>query len=243
MQDITVIPPGETKVALRLITFSLTPGEASGVIGASGAGKTSLARVLTGFWQPVSESVRLDGVSLTQFDSDILGTRIGYVPQSVRIFDGTVKENIARLSLDPSDLDVVNAARKADAYEMILRLPQGYDTRISMQNTRLSGGQIQRIGLARALYGDPILLGLDEPNSNLDNDGSVALNNAIRTSKAAGKTVLIMAHRPAAIQFCDKLLMLKDGIRTAYGPRDKVLRATVLNHAEIQRGAAIAGVA
>ena len=118
MQDISVIPPGETKVALRLITFSLTPGEASGVIGASGAGKTSLARVLTRFWQPVSESVRLDGVSLTQFDSDILGTRIGYVPQSVRIFDGTVKENIARLSLDPSDLDVVKAAREADAYEM-----------------------------------------------------------------------------------------------------------------------------
>ena len=119
VQDITVIPPGETKVALRLITFSLTPGEALGVIGASGAGKTSLARVLTGFWQPVSESVRLDGVSLTQFDSDILGTRIGYVHQSVRIFDGTVKENIARLSLDPSDLDVVKAAREADAYEMI----------------------------------------------------------------------------------------------------------------------------
>lgn len=243
VQDLTVIPHGETKVALRLINFSLAPGEALGVIGASGAGKTSLAKVLTGFWQPVSGNVRLDGVSLSQFDPDILGTRIGYLPQSVHIFDGTVRENIARLSLEPSYQDVEKAARAADAHEMILRLPQGYDTHISMQNARLSGGQIQRIGLARALYGDPFLLVLDEPNSNLDNDGSVALNNAIKAAKEAGVTVLIMAHRPAAIQFCDKLLMLEHGIRKAYGPRDEVLRATVLNHAEIQRGAAVAGVA
>ena len=243
VKDLTVVPPDDTKVALRLISFSLAPGEALGVIGASGAGKTTLARALTAVWQPISGSVRLDGISLTQFDPDILGRQIGYLPQTVRIFDGTVKENIARLSSEVCDQDVIRAACDADAHEMILRLPQGYDTQISMQNTRLSGGQLQRIGLARALYRDPVLLVLDEPNSNLDNNGSVALNAAIKTSKEAGRLVLIMAHRPSAIQYCDKLLVLEDGIRKAYGPRDDVLKATVLNHSEVQRGAPLAGVA
>lgn len=150
-------------------------------------------------------------------------------------FDGTIAENIARLDVQPDSASIVEAARKADAHDMIVRLSQGYDTRVSAAGGRLSGGQMQRIGLARALYGDPVLLILDEPNSNLDNAGSMAVNAAIRTMKAEGKSVLIMAHRPAAIQECDLLMVLEDGMRKAFGPRDQVLRDQVKNHTEILR--------
>ncbi len=234
VDQVTVVPPGEHQAALRMVSFKVEPGQAVGVIGPSGAGKSTLARALIGLWRPAAGKIRLDGASLEQYDPDVLGSYIGYLPQQVTLFEGTIKENIARMSQAPDDAAVVRAAQAAAAHDMILKLPDGYDTRVTANGGRLSGGQVQRIGLARALYGDPVVLVLDEPNSNLDNDGSVALNAAIRSSKAAGKCVLIMAHRPAAIQECDMLLMIENGGRRAFGPKDEVLRELVTNHNEIQ---------
>jgi ATP-binding cassette subfamily C protein len=233
VEGLTVGPPGEPVALLRMISFRLPPGQALGVIGPSGSGKSTLAKALTGVWRPLAGSIRLDGAALDQYDPDVLGRLVGYLPQRVTLFDGTIAENIARLDPAPDSARIIEAARKADAHDMIVRLPQGYDTQVSAAGSRLSGGQIQRIGLARALYGDPVLLVLDEPNSNLDNAGSAALNTAIRTMKAEGKSVLIMAHRPAAIQECDLLLVLGEGTRRAFGPRDQVLRDQVQNYAEI----------
>ena len=241
-QNLTVVPPGEAQAVLRMVSFRLEPGQAMGVIGPSGAGKSSLARALIGAWKPAGGKVRLDGAALDQYDPDRLGSYIGYLPQRITLFDGTIAENIARLQKNPDGNAVVEAARKAAAHEMITKLPDGYDTRVQALGGRLSGGQIQRIGLARALYGDPVLLVLDEPNSNLDNEGSVALNLAIAQMKAAGRAILIMAHRPAAIQECELLLMLEDGTRRAFGPRDQVLREMVKNHTEIVRSAGPGGV-
>jgi len=233
VDSISVGPPGERGAILRMLSFSLQPGQAVGVIGPSGAGKSTLAKALTGVWVPLAGTIRLDGATLDQYDPDILGRLLGYLPQRISLFDGTIADNIARLDPQPDSDRVVAAAKKADAHNMIVKLPRGYDTRVSAAGGRLSGGQIQRIGLARALYGDPVLLILDEPNSNLDNDGSVAVNAAIRTFKAEGKSVLIMAHRPAAIQECDLLLVLEEGIRKGFGSRDQVLRELVRNHTEI----------
>jgi PrtD family type I secretion system ABC transporter len=236
LEQVTVIPPGENQATLRMISFVVQPGQAVGVIGVSGAGKSTLAKALTGLWPPTAGKIRLDGASLDQYDPDVLGQYIGYLPQRVALFDGTIKDNIARLSLTPDDAAVIKAAKQAAAHDMIIRLPDGYDTRVSANGGRLSGGQIQRIGLARAMYGDPVVLVLDEPNSNLDNDGSNALNQAIRAMKADGRCILIMAHRPAAIQECDMLLMIENGMRRAYGPKDEVLKEIVKNHREILPG-------
>ncbi|ARU02221.1 type I secretion system permease/ATPase [Yoonia vestfoldensis] len=240
-EQITIIPPGESVAALRMVSFDLGAGQAVGVIGTSGAGKSTLARALTGVWQPAGGQIRLDGAALDQYDPDVLGQHIGYLPQRVQLFDGTIKDNIARMAMLPDDAAVVLAAQKAAAHDMILTLPDGYDTRVSATSGRLSGGQIQRIGLARALYGNPVVLVLDEPNSNLDNDGSLALNAAIRAFKAAGGIVFIMAHRPAAIQECDLLLVIDGGMRRAFGPKDKVLADMVQNHAQITRATAQSG--
>ena len=240
--NLTVVPPGEAQAVLRMVSFKLEPGQALGVIGPSGAGKSSLARALIGVWRPAGGKVRLDGATLDQYDPDVLGSYIGYLPQRITLFDGTIAQNIARLQDKPDAAMVVAAAKKAAAHDMIVKLPDGYDTRVAALGGRLSGGQIQRIGLARALFGDPVLLVLDEPNSNLDNDGSTALNLAIRAMKEAGRCVLIMAHRPAAIQECDLLLVLEDGTRRAFGPRDKVLREMVRNHGDIARSPGPGGV-
>ncbi|MEL7091509.1 MAG: type I secretion system permease/ATPase [Pseudomonadota bacterium] len=239
-KELTVVPPGDRKAAIRSINFDLPPGKAMGVIGPSGAGKSTLARCVTGVWRPAGGSIRLDSAALDQYDPSVLGQHIGYLPQRVQLFDGTIAENIARLATPDAD-KVVAAAKKADAHEMILELPQGYDTRFDAGQQRLSGGQIQRIGLARALYDDPVILVLDEPNSNLDNSGTQALNRAIRQLKAEGRSVMIMAHRPAAIQECDLLLVIDGGVRTAFGPRDEVLKSTVQNHADITRAPKAAG--
>jgi PrtD family type I secretion system ABC transporter len=241
VEQVTVVPPGENLPALRTISFEVKPGQAVGVIGTSGAGKSTLARVLTGVWQPAAGKVRLDGAALDQYDPDTLGQYIGYLPQRVQLFDGTIKENIARMALQPDDTAVVKAAQKSAAHDMILRLPDGYDTRVTANGGRLSGGQIQRIGLARALYGDPVVLVLDEPNSNLDNEGSIALNQAIKTLKSEGSIVFIMAHRPAAIQECDALLVVENGTRRAFGPKDAVMAEMVKNHDEIQRASGKSG--
>lgn len=242
VQQATVIPPGQQQASLRMVSFRLEPGQAIGVIGPSGAGKSSLAKALTGVWRTAGGKIRLDGAAIDQYDPDELGRHIGYLPQQVHLFDGTIAENIARLSPTARDEDIVSAARKAAAHDMILQLPEGYNTRLSMQGVRLSGGQIQRIGLARALYSDPVLLVLDEPNSNLDNEGSLALNTAIRAMKADGKGILIMAHRPAAIQECDLLLVLEGGIAKAFGPRDEILSKMVRNAGEIRAAATPGGV-
>lgn len=239
--QVTAVPPGEQQASLRGVSFAVSPGQAVGVIGQSGAGKSTLARILTGVWAPAVGKIRLDGAALDQYEPDVLGQHVGYLPQRVHLFDGTIKENIARMSMAPDDAKVIIAAKTADAHEMILKLPDGYDTLLSSTSGRLSGGQIQRIGLARALYGDPVIVVLDEPNSNLDNDGSIALNRAIKALKAAGKIVFIMAHRPSAIQECDLLLVLENGIRRAFGPKDAVLAELVQNHGEIQRSSGKGG--
>ncbi len=232
-EQITVVPPGEKAATLRMVSFRVEPGQAMGVIGPSAAGKSTLARVITGIWRAASGSVRLDGAALEQYSNEALGQHIGYLPQEVALFDATVAENIARLSPRPDPQKVVEAAKKAGAHDMILRLPDGYDTRIAAGGGRLSGGQRQRLGLARAMYGDPVILVLDEPNSNLDSIGSDALNRAIQTMKDDGKAVIIMAHRPAAIAMCDTLLILDGGMRKAFGPRDEVLREHLKNYNQV----------
>ncbi|RJL02802.1 type I secretion system permease/ATPase [Paracoccus aestuarii] len=235
VRNLSVAPPGESLATLRGVTFAVAPGTALGVIGPSGAGKSTLAKALIGAWPVGAGSIRLGGATLDQYHPDILGSLIGYLPQQVTLFDGTIAENIARLAEKPDAERVVRAARAAAAHQMILDLPQGYDTLVSQTVGRLSGGQIQRIGLARALYPDPVLLVLDEPNSNLDNTGSEALNTAIRTVKSQGGTVIIMAHRPAAINVCDNLLVLEGGTARAFGPRDKVLEQMVQNASQIRQ--------
>jgi ATP-binding cassette subfamily C protein len=241
-ENVTVIPPGAQQASLRAVSFTLKPGQAMGVIGPSGAGKTSLAKAICGVWAPAGGKMRLDSATLDQYDPDVLGGYIGYLPQTVSLFDGTIAENIARLHPDPDPALIVEAAKKAAAHEMILQQPAGYDTPVSAVGGRLSGGQIQRIGLARAMYGDPVILVLDEPNSNLDNEGTMALNRAIVGMKDEGKSVIIIAHRPAAIQECEMLLMLDQGVRTAFGPREEVLQKMVKNHAEITRSPQPGGV-
>lgn len=243
VSTLTVVPPSGKHAVVRMVSFTVRPGQAVGIIGPSGSGKTCLARALIGVWQPTSGQIRLADATLEQYDPEILGSYIGYLPQNVTLFNGTIAENIARLLPSPDPEQVVDAARRAAAHEMILKLPNGYDTHVSSTGTHLSGGQIQRIGLARALFGDPVLLVLDEPNSNLDSDGSDALNQAIKAMKAAGNAVLIIAHRPAAIQHCDTLLVLEGGARRAFGPRDQVLREMVRNHDELTRAATSGGFA
>ena len=241
-EQVTVIPAGERQATLRMISFDLPAGQAMGVIGPSGAGKSTLAKALTGIWPTAGGKIRLGGAALDQYDPDTLGSHIGYLPQKVTLFDGTIGENIARLQQNADPREIIKAAQKADAHELILRQPEGYDTHISATRGRLSGGELQRIGLARALYGGPVLLVLDEPNSNLDNDGSQALNTAIRTMKAEGGSVIIMAHRPSAIAECELLMVLEQGQRRAFGPRDEVLKGTVANHKSIADSSGPGGV-
>ncbi|MCL4066299.1 type I secretion system permease/ATPase [Pseudomonas sp. GX19020] len=235
VSGLAVLPPGDPRPVLRNVSFRVDPGQAIGVIGLSGSGKSSLARALCGVWPPAAGTVRLDGATLDQYDPDLLGSYIGYLPQRVTLFDGTIAENISRLDENADPAGIVEAAKKAAVHDLILHLPKGYDTQVTSMGGQLSGGQIQRIGLARAFYGNPVMLVLDEPNSNLDNDGSLALNQAIRQAKTDGCAVFIMAHRPAAIQECDLLLLMKDGIVQNFGPRDQVLREAVKNAGDIVR--------
>jgi len=235
VNQVSIIPPGGTAPTLRGVCLQVQPGQAVGVIGASGSGKSTLARALTSIWSASTGQIRLDGATLDQYPPEDLGRYIGYLPQSVSLFEGTVSENIARLDAEADDLAIVKAARAAAAHDMILTLPDGYNTRVSGCSAGLSGGQIQRIGLARALYGDPVLLVLDEPNASLDSDGSLALNKAVNEVKARGGAALIMAHRPSAIKGCDKLLVLSDGAPVMFGPTQEVLRKTLTNYSDLQQ--------
>lgn len=232
VKQVSAVPPGGDNPTLRGVSFELKPGQALGVIGPSASGKSTLARVLTGVWPPIAGAVRLDGATLDQY-GDNLGQHIGYLPQDVTLFEATVAENIARLAENPNAEAVVAAAKKAGAHEMILALSDGYDTMLTGDISRLSGGQKQRIGLARAMFGEPVLLILDEPNAALDSPGSDALNRAIRTFKAEGNSVIIMAHRPSGIAECEMLLVMQDGLVKAFGPRDEILKAQVQNHSQV----------
>lgn len=224
VEGVSVAAPGTQRIILKNLTFSMAPGEVVAVIGPSASGKSSLARLLVGVWAPLSGSVRLDSASVHQWSKDELGPHIGYLPQDIELFDGTVAENIARLG--PVDAEkVIEAARLAGMNDQILHFPQGYDTRLGTDGSNLSGGQRQRIALARALYGDPQFIVLDEPNSNLDDAGEKALTEGIRELKTRGKTVVVITHRLSTLAVADKVLVLADGAVAGYGPRDDVLRA------------------
>jgi len=222
--NILAAPPGSKVPVLTGLDFSVKPGQGLGVIGPSASGKSTLARLLVGIWLPQKGSVRLDGATFDQWNSDELGPYIGYLPQHVELFDGTIGENIGRFRSDASAEDIVIAARRAAVHDMILHLPDGYDTRIGEGGAVLSGGQVQRIALARAVFGDPSLVVLDEPNANLDTEGDAALTAAISDLRRRGKTVVVMAHRPSAIAAVDQLLMLRDGKQIAFGPKDDVIK-------------------
>lgn len=236
VQAISVVAPGERTPTLRNVSLVVEPGQALGVIGPSAAGKSTLARALTNIWRPAAGKIRLDGAALDQFPDDTLGGYIGYLPQDVALFEASVADNIARLSEEVDPEAVVTAAKRAGAHDMILKLPNGYDTPAGPSGGRLSGGQRQRIALARALYKDPPLLILDEPNSNLDALGEAALVSALKEAKSRGKTVVIMAHRPSAIAACDLLLMLEGGQPRAFGPKDQVLKETTSNYPQLVQG-------
>ena len=238
LRHVAIVPPGHRKAALQGVSCALGPGQALGVIGPSGAGKSTLLSALTGIWPASEGEITLGGARLAQYPPEALARHIGYLPQRVQVFAGSIACNIARLAPDPSPDAVIAAARRAGAHEMILGLPDGYDTDIGPRGVQLSGGQLQRIGLARALFGDPVLLILDEPNSNLDNAGSDAVNAAIRAHKQAGGAAIIVAHRPAAIAECDLLLMLDAGGQRSFGPKADVLGEVVRNHTQIVAAAA-----
>ncbi|MCG5496566.1 type I secretion system permease/ATPase [Ectothiorhodospira variabilis] len=222
VENIVVVPPGMRTPSLRGVKLDLKPGQALGVIGPSAAGKSSLARALVGVWPTYAGEVRIDGADIHNWDREQLGPHIGYLPQDIELFAGTIAENIARFGEVDSD-KVVEAARKTGLHEMILRLPQGYDTAIGIQGGALSAGQRQRVGLARAVYGNPRFIVLDEPNSNLDEAGEQALTHTIQQLREEGCTVVIIAHRPSVLSAVDQILVLKDGQPAALGPRQEVL--------------------
>ncbi|MFL6833628.1 MAG: type I secretion system permease/ATPase [Xanthobacteraceae bacterium] len=219
----SVAPPGSSKAVLQDVSFKLERGNALGVIGPTGSGKSSLARLLVGVWQPARGKVRLDGCTFDQWSSEVLGRHIGYLPQDVELLGGTVAQNIARFEPDADPQAIVAAAKAAGVHELIIELPEGYETHVGERGETLSAGQAQRIALARALYGDPFLVVLDEPNSNLDAAGDEALTQAILGVRARGGIVVVIAHRPSAIAGVDLLLVLKQGRAQAFGPKDEVL--------------------
>jgi len=224
VEHVVMVAPGGTKPVVANVRFALKAGQAVGIIGPSGAGKTSLVRALVGIWRPAKGCVRLDGAALDQWDLDQLGQHVGFISQTVELFDGTISENIARMNVKPDADAVLRAAKAAGAHELILRLPNGYDTPIGEGGEALSGGQRQRIALARALYGDPFLIVLDEPNSNLDNEGEMALRQAIANLKTRGAIVVLIAHRPSVLAVCDHILVLANGEQKDFGSRDEIMQ-------------------
>lgn len=221
-----IAPPGATRHVVQNVSFALSAGEGVGIIGPSGAGKSSLARAIVGIWRPdaLGGSIRLDGASLDQWPPDDLGRHIGYLPQNVALLPGTIAQNIARFDREASSEDVIAAAQAAGAHDMIVQLAEGYETAVGYAGQGISAGQAQRVALARALYGDPFLVVLDEPNSNLDEAGELALTRAIAGVRARGGIVVAVAHRPSALAAIDKVLMMAKGSVVAFGPKAEVLK-------------------
>jgi PrtD family type I secretion system ABC transporter len=222
VDKVVFVPPGGKKPTLKGVTFGAKPGQIIAIVGPSAAGKSTLARLIVGAWKPSSGVVRLDGADVYTWDRVAFGQHVGYVPQDVELFDGTVAENIARLGEAPPEM-VVEAARRAGVHALILGLPNGYSTALGADGANLSGGQRQRIALARALFGQPRMLVLDEPNANLDGEGEAALINAMVEAKKAGALVIFISHRPSLVSSCDHILMLRDGAVEVFGPREQVL--------------------
>lgn len=224
LEDVMAAAPGSQVMILKNIGFNVSPGEVVGVIGPSASGKSTLARLLVGVWPTMGGKVRLDGADIYTWDKNHLGPSVGYLPQDIELFEGSIAENIARFGeVDP--INVVEAAKMAGVHDMILHFPQGYDTHIGDSGSGLSGGQRQRIGLARAIYGNPKFIVLDEPNSNLDDVGEAALIKAVQELKQRGTTIVLITHRTSIIGAVDKLLLLVDGAVQLFGPRDQVLLA------------------
>ncbi|KQW60652.1 MULTISPECIES: type I secretion system permease/ATPase [unclassified Ensifer] len=233
VERVSALPPETTDVVLQDVTFTLEAGAGLGVIGASGSGKSSLARLLVGIWHPARGAIRLDGATPDQWPAAALARHIGYMPQSIELLDGTIAENIASFDPDAGSDDIIAAARAARVHDLIVSLPEGYSTEVGENGRPLSAGQKQRIALARALYRDPFVVILDEPNSNLDSEGEEALTSAILGIRERGGIVIVIAHRPSALLAVDKVLMLAAGRQQAFGPKDevlsKVLRQTTAN--------------
>lgn len=235
VESVTAIPPGAGRPALNNLSFAISPGDVLGVVGPSGAGKSTLARVIVGIWPSVAGKVRLDGADIFQWNKAELGPSVGYLPQDVELFGGTVSENIARFGeVDPEK--VVQAAKRAGVHEMILYFPKGYDTPLGDGGAGLSGGQKQRLGLARAMYDDPSFIVLDEPNSNLDEVGEQALIAAIQDLRQRGKTIVMITHRASTLAVTNKLLVLKDGVSQMFGMTIEVLEnLSKLNQQQIKQ--------
>jgi ATP-binding cassette subfamily C protein PrsD len=230
VEGLCVGPPGQQKIVVQDASFTLESGQGLGVIGPSASGKSSLARGIVGVWPSNRGKIRLDGAALEQWSSEALGPHIGYLPQDIELFNGTVAENIARFAPDAEPGKIITAAHAADVHELILRLPDGYETRIGEGGMTLSAGQRQRIALARALFGNPFLVVLDEPNSNLDSEGDEALTHAILGARERGAIVIVIAHRPSALKGVDLILAIANGRIQAFGPKEEVLQK-VLEHA------------
>ncbi|MET3524636.1 ATP-binding cassette subfamily C protein [Mesorhizobium abyssinicae] len=227
LESVTIVAPGKMKPSVTGVEFTLQAGSALGIIGPSGSGKSTLSRVIVGAWNAAAGKVRIDGASYDQWNRDDLGHHVGYLPQGVELFDGTVAENIARFEDDPDPVAVIAAAKAAGSHELILGLEQGYETMIGVAGASLSAGQRQRIGLARALYRDPFLVVLDEPNANLDAEGEAAVVKAIAGVRQRRGIVVVVAHRRSAIGAVDHVLMMEGGKQRAFGPRDQVLAAVL----------------
>ncbi|MGA8055515.1 MAG: ATP-binding cassette domain-containing protein, partial [Burkholderiales bacterium] len=236
---------GQDRPIIKGVSFELAPGQALAIVGPSAAGKSTLARLIVGVWPPSLGVVRLDGADISSWPRERLGPHIGYLPQTVELFAGTVSENIARMGKIDSEA-VIRAAQRANAHEMILRLPQGYDTPIGEGGSFLSAGQRQRVALARSLYGNPKLVVLDEPNSNLDNEGEAALAEAVRHLKQDGVTVIVVTHRTTLLTVADKVMLLRDGVIEKLGtlaeifgpmrPRSPEAPATILSGSVAAKG-------
>jgi PrtD family type I secretion system ABC transporter len=227
VDGVSARPPGTQRVVVDNVSFALQGGDGLGIIGPSASGKSSLARLLVGVWQPLRGRVQLDGAAIEQWSNDALGQHIGYLPQTVELFDGTIAENISRFDGKKDADAIIAAARAAGVHDLIVSLPDGYETSIGEAGANLSAGQRQRVALARALYRDPFLVVLDEPNSNLDSEGDEALTIAIRGVRARGGIAVVIAHRPSALAAVDRVLLLNQGRQQAFGPKDEVLRAVI----------------
>jgi ATP-binding cassette subfamily C exporter for protease/lipase len=233
VENVTAAPPGSKTMIVKGVNFAIPPGEVLGIIGPSGSGQSTLARLLVGIWSTTVGQVRLDGADVYKWNKDELGPHIGYLPQDIELFGGSVSENIARFGEIDAD-KVVLAAKRAGVHDMILHLPQGYDTLLGNGGGGLSGGQKQRLGLARAMYGDPSLIVLDEPNSNLDEAGEAALVTAITDLRQRGKTIVLVTHRTNVLGLTTKLLVLRDGAMQFFGPSQEVMNAIVQQNQQIQ---------